>query len=128
MMKVLLVDDELDFLKVMQVRIESWGYDLVKAANGKEAIEAVGRHSPDVIVLDYMMPDMDGVKVLEEIRKIDKNVPVVMLTAYPDRRSIEGAENLGIHAYIPKLSMYSDVQFSLKEVLKMIEEKKGKKE
>ena len=127
-MKILLVDDEPDYQRIMESRILHWGYDVIKACNGKEALEALREKKPDVIILDYMMRDMDGIQVLEEIRKLDKDIPVIMLTAYPDERSLKGTKELGISAFIPKLSIYSDIQFSLKEVLSMVEKNKIKEE
>ena len=126
MLKLLLVDDEMDFLKVMEARIRSWGYEVIKAVNGSEAIKIVDKVAPDAVVLDYMLPDMDGVAVLKRIRKKNKQLPVIMLTAYPDEHSIKDSKSLGISAFIPKLSMYTDIQLSLRGVLKMIEEKKDK--
>ncbi|MDD2752022.1 MAG: response regulator [Candidatus Omnitrophica bacterium] len=125
-MKILLVDDELDFLKIMESRLKQWGYDVEKATCGKDALEAVKKSSFDAVILDYMMPDYDGITVLREIREFNKEVAVIMFTAYPDSRSMKETEELGISAFIPKLSMYTDVQLSLKEILKMIEEKKEK--
>jgi two-component system OmpR family response regulator len=126
MLKILLVDDEQDFLRIMEARIKSWGYELVKAVNGSEALKAAEDEKPDAIILDYMLPDMDGIAVLKKIRERDKGIPVIMLTANPDEKSIKGADSLGISAYIPKLSMFTDVQLSLKGVLKIIEDKKKK--
>lgn len=124
--KVLIVDDEADFLEIMGTRIEEWGYDLLKAANGKEALAVLKESNPDIIILDYMMPVMDGIATLKEIRKIDKEKPVIMFTAYPDK-TIRGASELGISALIPKLSTCSDVQFSLKSTLDMLEKKISQK-
>jgi len=123
-MEILLVDDELDFLKIMESRLKQWGYSLTKATNGKDAIEAAKKKEFGAIILDYMMPDCDGITVLQEIRKFNPTVPVIMFTAYPDSRSMKETQELGISAFIPKLSMYTDVQLSLKEILKMVEEKK----
>lgn len=124
--KVLLVDDEMDFLELMGVRIRGWGYDLIEATNGKEAIEAVMNKNPDMVILDYMMPEMDGVVTLKEIRKFNKEIPVVMFTAHPDKKSIVGTEQLGVYAYIPKLSVYQDVQATLKSIINTIEKKLNK--
>ena len=57
---VLLVDDELDLLKAIGSRIQSWGYDLTEAKNGKEAIETIKAKRPDIIILDYVLPDMEN--------------------------------------------------------------------
>lgn len=88
--KILLVDDEVDLLELMSKRIESWGYDLIVATNGKEALDMLKSEEPDIIVLDYMMPDMDGVATLKKIRAMHNKIPVIMFTAFPDEKSIEG--------------------------------------
>lgn len=119
--KILLVDDEKDALTVMRERIRSWGYDLITASSGKEAIDELMDENPDIIILDYLMPEMDGVKTLKKIRRFDKEVPVIMFTAFPDERSIKGTERLGIRAYIPKLSAYSNALSSLKAAIEMTE-------
>ena len=125
--KILIVDDEKDLLLVMGTRIKAWGYDLLEASGGKEAIGAVKQKRPDIIILDYKMPEMDGVATLKEIRKINKNIPVIMFTAFPDKRSIEGTEKLGVSAFIPKLSVFSDTLAALKTAIQMAE-KRLKKE
>lgn len=124
--RILLADDEADFLKLMGARIRGWGYEVVEAKNGEEAIDAVMNKNPDIVILDYIMPDMDGVEVLRRIRKIDKKIPVIMFTAHPDIKSMEGAENLGVSAYIPKLSIYSEVQAALKVAIDLAKKKLDK--
>ena len=117
--KILLVDDEADILKVIGSRIKSWGYELVEAMNGKDAIGSVEAKQADVVVLDYMLPDMDGVAVLKKIRKNNKKIPVIMFTAYPNPDSMQDADRLGISAYVPKISIYSDTKESLKAAIDM---------
>jgi CheY-like chemotaxis protein len=112
--RILLVDDEAGILEVIGTRIRSWGYELLEAKNGKEAIEAVKAKKADLVVLDYMLPDMDGVAVLKEIRNINKKIPVIMLTAYPNPTVLRETEKLGISAYVVKLSAASDMQALLK--------------
>lgn len=116
-MRILLVDDEQDFLKVMGRRIEEWGYEVVPVSGGMEALEAVKSGKADIIILDYMMPGMDGIKTLKEIRKIEEKMPVIMFTAHLEEKAIKGTENLRVSAYIPKLSVYSDSQSALKTTL-----------
>ena len=117
--EIMLVDDEPDLLEVMGAVIKGWGYDLTTAVGGKEAIEMFKLRRPDIIVLDYLMPEKDGIATLTEIRRLDKKVPVIMFTAYPDK-IIKGTEDLGISALIPKLSTYSDVSSSLKSTIDLI--------
>ncbi|MFH1440657.1 MAG: response regulator [Candidatus Omnitrophota bacterium] len=124
-MKILIVDDEVDFLETMSPIMEEWDYDLIKAVNGKEAIDILKDKKPDIIVLDYMMPQMDGLAVLKKIRKINKDIPVIMFTAHPDIKVIKGTEKLGVSAFIPKLSIYSDNLSALKITLSMLGKKIG---
>lgn len=116
-MRVLLVDDEQDFLTLMSRRIESWGYDVVPVSGGREALEAIKSGKADIVILDYMMPDMDGIKTLKGIRKIKEKMPVIMFTAHLEEKAIKGTENMQVSAYIPKLSVYSDSQSALKTTL-----------
>ena len=127
--KVLIIDDETDYLSIMKERVESWGYAVSLACGGKEGLLEVKEQSPDIVILDYSMPDMDGVEVLKGIRKLNKGLAVIMLTAHADVKNIQGAQELGVNAFIPKISVYSDVQSSLKSALglaqKSIQDKKG---
>jgi len=126
--RILLVDDEADFRELMDTRISGWGYDFIAAANGKEAVDILTHNPPDIIILDYVMPEMDGVATLEEIRKIDKEVPVIMFTAHPDIKAMKGTKKLGVSAFIPKLSVYAEAQSALKTALDLVEKKLDKKE
>ena len=125
-LKILLVDDEPDFVELIGMRIVEWGYDFLKAFNGREAVESVKNKKPDIVILDYVMPMMDGVSTLKEIRKFDDKVPVIMFTNYPNMKTIANTKKLGISAFIPKLSVYPDVLTSLKSTIEMIEKKKAK--
>lgn len=126
--KILLVDDELDFLETMASIIRGWGYEVVDVSSGKEAIDAIMGKNPDIVILDYMMPEMDGLATLKKIREIDNKISVIMFTAHPDIKVIKGTEKLGVSAFIPKLSTFSDVSASLKATIAMIRKKLGKKE
>lgn len=122
--KVLIVDDEPDFLSLMQERIGSWGYEVLLAPEGKSALVMIKEKFPDIVILDFFMPGMDGVEVLRRIREFDKKIPVIMFTAHAEIKNIKGAQELGVSAFIPKLSDYStDIQASLRSVLDMAQKK-----
>jgi two-component system KDP operon response regulator KdpE len=76
---ILIVDDEARMRRFMQMNLDLEGYRVIEADNGLEAIERVRENLPDLVVLDIMMPQMDGFEALELIRKTS-NVPVIMLT------------------------------------------------
>jgi CheY-like chemotaxis protein len=111
--RLLLVDDEPDILFVMKQLILTWGYDVVTATNGKGAIEAVATQNPDIMILDYLMPDINGIEALKEIRKTNKNIPVIMFTAYPEAMPIKGREELGINVFIPKTCEESALKIAI---------------
>ena len=80
--KVLLVDDDPAFLKAIKARLEANSYDVITAPNGKEGLEKIKKNNPDAVLLDIMMPEIDGLSILRQIRSQDPHLPVFMLTAY----------------------------------------------
>ena len=120
-LRILIVDDDKEFLALLGKNIESWGYKAILASGGKEALEMIKNREADIVILDYLMPEMDGVETLEKIRGIDKKVPAIMLTSHPDNRSIAGTEKHGIFAYIPKVGVFTDPESSLKAAIGMAE-------
>ncbi|MDD5060171.1 MAG: response regulator [Candidatus Omnitrophica bacterium] len=123
--KVLIIDDDLDVLGLMVERIKSWGYEAVGATSGKEGTEIIKNKNADIVVLDYFMPDMNGVDTLKKMRRIDSKLPVIMLTGYPDNKVIESAEKLGI-VILSKASSYQDTEVALKAVIQAIDRKLDK--
>ncbi|MCP3892388.1 MAG: response regulator [Desulfobulbaceae bacterium] len=85
--KVLLVDDDPDFVEAVKVIVESGGYDVEVAYDGKEGLEAVAENKPDLIVLDVMMPVMNGHEACAELKKNPDTakIPIILLTAVADR-------------------------------------------
>ena len=126
--KVLLVDDEPDFLDVMQQAVGSWGYEVVVAENGNKALAAVKALKPSIVVLDYMMPELNGIETLKKLRKANSDLPVILFTAYPNEDNMGNALGLRVSAFVPKLSEYADTQSALKTALKLIEKNLNKGE
>lgn len=102
--KVLVVDDEEDILEFLSYNLKKEGFEVQTASNGKEAIDVAKLFSPDVIILDVMMPQMDGVETCIEIRKIEslKNVFVTFLTARGEDYSQIAGFDAGADDYITK--------------------------
>jgi excisionase family DNA binding protein len=88
---VLVVDDEKSFREPTRLFLEAEKYRVVTAATGEEALDLVQREAPDLILLDLLMPGMNGVQVLTELHRIAPDLPVVMITAYPDSELITEA-------------------------------------
>ena len=94
--KILVVDDEPDIVKLAKIKLVSEGFDVVEAYNGEEALEKVSSENPDLIILDVMMPKMDGWEVARRLKSSDatKAIPIMMLTAKglgeePEERLVE---------------------------------------
>ena len=102
--RVLVVDDEPQVVWVLRFGLESEGYDVATARNGVEALEQVSLHRPELMVLDVMMPKMDGWTVLRELAKLPaaERPRVVMVTALASVDDKAKATALGADAYVPK--------------------------
>jgi len=79
--KVLVVDDEPDTLELVKLVLESGGFETLLAASGTQALEQIERTRPDLVLLDIMMPDMDGWDVFRKIKEKDPKIPIAILTA-----------------------------------------------
>ena len=100
--KVLVVDDEVDFLQMAKFRLENGGYEVLTAVCGEEALGLIKAKAPHMVFLDIKMPGIDGVETLRRIREFDKEIPVVMITAYGTDKSMEETMKLGMSGFIPK--------------------------
>ena len=101
-MKVLIVDDEPHIVNLIRMNLKLEGYDTVCADTGAGAVEAYGNEHPDIVLLDIMLPDMDGYDVLRKIQEIDHSAAVIFITASDKRiNKILGLE-LGADDYITK--------------------------
>ena len=114
--KILLVDDEEDILDFLELILEEQGYSVIKATSGREALAAAQMHRPELILLDIMMPEMDGWEVLKLLKADEEvtHIPVAMLTARTEMKDkIQGLQE-GAIDYICK-------PFSTKELLDKLE-------
>jgi len=102
--KILLVDDEPDILEFIGYNLKKEGYEVLNAKNGKEAIQIAKKENPDLIILDIMMPDMDGIETCREIREIEglKNVMIIFLTARNEDYSQIAGFEVGADDFINK--------------------------
>lgn len=104
MKKILIVDDETEFADMISMRLEANGYDVVTAADGLEGLEKARTEDPDLILLDVMMPNLDGFETLKRLRQspTTADTRVVMLTARGETKSIFRGQELGVDDYLIK--------------------------
>ena len=102
--KILVVDDEPHIVRLVEVNLQRAGYDVVKAMDGVEALEQVKAQKPDMVVLDVMMPRMDGFTVLKHLKADPetREIPVIMLTAKAQDADIFKGWQSGVDSYLTK--------------------------
>jgi two-component system alkaline phosphatase synthesis response regulator PhoP/two-component system response regulator VicR len=103
-LKILVCDDERHIVRLIQVNLERQGWNVVTAYDGKEGLEKVSSEKPDLLVLDVMMPYMDGFEVLKSIRKdpSTEKLPVIMLTAKAQDKDVFEGYHYGADMYLTK--------------------------
>ena len=122
MSKVLVVDDDINIVKLIKLYLEKEDYEVVTANNGREALEIYNREDPSIIVLDIMMPELDGNAVCREIRKTS-NVPIIMLTAKGETFDKVLSLELGADDYIVKPFDPKELTARIKAILRRSETK-----
>ena len=102
--KVLIVDDEPHMLRVTELSLKKGGYSLVLGRNGREAVELARRERPALIIMDVLMPEMDGLTALRLLKQDDqlKGIPVIMLTARGHIMTRQEAEDSGAALFVTK--------------------------
>ncbi len=115
--KILVVDDEASIRRILETRLSMIGYDVVTASDGKEALDTFRLSAPDLVVLDVMMPKLDGYGVCQELRK-ESDIPIILLTALADVADrITGLE-LGADDYIVKPFSPKELEARIRSVLR----------
>jgi len=114
---ILVVDDEESILKFFHRILKKEEYTVFTADNGKEALEMLNRKRPDLVILDLKMPGMNGIEILREIKKIDKNVEVIMITGYGTMKTARIAMRLGAYDYVTKPFDVNYIMALIKDVL-----------
>jgi DNA-binding response OmpR family regulator len=97
--KVLLVDDERALLRVLNIKLKVAGYDVVTTPNGEEALDLINSMCPDIMLLDVIMPGMDGFEVLQKLRAVSE-MPVIVFSAKPE--NAQKALSLGASDFLSK--------------------------
>ena len=120
--KILIVDDDRGIIELMRLYLEKEGFECILAENGKIALEKFAVSSPDLIILDIMMPEIDGWQVCREIRKTS-NIPIIMLTAKGETFDKVLGLELGADDYMVKPFETKELIARIKAVLRRTESK-----
>jgi len=125
--RILVVDDEVDFIEIIRLRLEANDYDVVTAFNGEDALKKIKDEKVDAVLLDILMPGIDGLEVLRRIRKMDENLPVYIITAFSTEERFKMANKFGASGFIVKTDDLSKQIKSINSVLDMADRYHGKK-
>ena len=118
-LKILIADDSKIDRQMLFNNLTEWGYQVYAAINGKEVIEMVDRVQPDLLILDGIMPEMDGYAVCEYLRDIEKNkVPVILITAYDKPEAVARAFAAGAEEYLTKPLHWDIFKYKLQRLFK----------
>jgi len=118
MKKILVVEDNEDNRRILVYRLRKIGqFDIREAANGQQALEAVKADRPDLIFMDIKMPQMDGIELLQRIKRADPSIEVVMITAYASLDTVRNALTHGAFEYLIKPFSRKDLEDTAKRAL-----------
>lgn len=107
MTKIAIIEDDAVISQMYRMKFETDGFDVQLANNGEKGVALVEHFSPDIILMDLQMPEMDGATALATIRKNDwgKDIPVIILTNLGEEEAPKSLKDLGIHSYIVKAEL-----------------------
>jgi len=102
MQRILVIDDEYPLCTTLAKILREEGYEVLTSQSAKKGLEILNSEKLDLVLLDINMPEMDGIEMLERIRQIDKNLPVIMITGYGALKTAKESMKLGAYDYITK--------------------------
>jgi two-component system alkaline phosphatase synthesis response regulator PhoP/two-component system response regulator VicR len=122
--KILVVDDEPHIVRLVQVNLEKAGYTVTTASNGREALDAVASEQPDLVVLDVMMPEMDGMETLKRLKGNPETdgIPVILLTAKAQDADVFEGWKSGADLYLTKPFNPSELLLFVQRIFKSKDE------
>ncbi len=116
-MRVLVADDEEDILEIIQDRLEACGFRVTTATNGAEALRKITMEKFDGVFLDVKMPEMTGIEVLEEVRKKDRKLPIIIITSSTSREAAISSLAKGANEFILKPFDWPELKEKIQKVL-----------
>ena len=115
-LKVLIADDEEDLVDVLRDRLEAYGFTVITAGTGREAMEKLATEPVDGIFLDVKMPDLDGLTALDEIRRWDPHTPIIIVTASSPPNAVADALARGANAYVLKPFEWDELKATIEQL------------
>jgi len=117
--KILVVDDEPDFIEFLSIRLKSSGYDVISASDGESGLKKAQKEKPDLIILDILMPKINGFELCKRLKEneLTKDMPVIMLTALAQEKDLSKGLEEGADCFITKPFNSLDLLYEIKTAL-----------
>ncbi len=118
--RILVIEDEKEMLEAVQLRLEANRYEVISASDGAEGLSQARSEKPDLIIMDIMLPKMDGFTVCRMLKFDEhyKNTPIIMLTARTQDSDIKCGKEMGVDAYLTKPFKSEELLAKIKELIK----------
>src|SRR6476660_1132677 len=122
MERVLIVDDDPDIQRLVSYNLTQAGFEVATAESGRKALESVQKHPPDLIILDLMLPDVDGMEVCRTLRQqpASRKIPIIMLTARGEEIDRVVGFELGADDYVQKPFSMRELVLRVKSILRRV--------
>ena len=117
--KLLIVDEQYGIRILLNEVFQKEGYETFQASNGEEALSIVRNDKPDLVLLDMKIPGMDGIEILKRVKEIDKDIQVIIMTAYGELDMIQQAKDLGALTHFAKPFDIDEIREAVKKELSM---------
>lgn len=118
MFKLLIVDDEENIRNLLKLRLSAEGYEILTANSGKKALEIFYKEVFDLLIVDVMMPEMDGYEFVSRVRETNQDIPVIMVTAKSHINDKKAGFNVGIDDYMTKPIEFDELSLRIKALLR----------
>ncbi|MCC7448350.1 MAG: response regulator [Anaerolineae bacterium] len=121
MKRILVVDDEVGALTLIGIMLDRGGFEVMKAKDATQALNTLDKDTPDMIILDVMMPGIDGIELCRMLRQRSQtaNTPVLILSARGDAESVMRGMDAGATDYLPKPILHHDLVAKVRQMLNM---------
>ena len=118
--RILVVDDEADLLEIISLRLQAYDYEVVTAIDGQDGLDKARKEKPDLIILDLMLPKIDGYKVCRMLKFDEKfkQIPIILFTARAQESDVKLGKEVGADAYLTKPFEPEVLLAKIKELIK----------
>jgi DNA-binding response OmpR family regulator len=122
---ILVVEDDATIARFVELELAHAGYEVLRSADGGEALEALDSHEPDLLILDLMLPGMDGIEVAKKVRESGRSLPILMLTAKAETQDVVSGFDAGADDYLRKPFEIPELLSRVRALLKRTEQDRG---